>query len=116
MEEVEKAFFYKEITNFPKGVIHHLNRSASFFMGDIMSSLENLIDENYLKNFITSIIKGNLYLPDLTRPGNFYKIPSPRLLIITDFLGFLEKFYTRGYKKDDRNLRELCPIRRKVYY
>jgi len=106
MEEVEKAFFYKEITNFPKGVIHHLHRSASFFMGDIMSSLENLIDENYLKNFITSIIKGNLYLPDLTRPGNFYKIPSPRLLIITDFLGFLEKFYTGGYKRDVRNFKE----------
>jgi len=105
VEKLKKTFLFQELSKFPKGVIHHLHWSAAFFLGDILAGVEKLIDENYNKKLITVIIKGNVYTPSKVRVNQFREIRSPKLLIIEDFIGFLEKFYSGKYKKDIENFK-----------
>jgi len=61
IEKIKKSFLFQELAKFPKGVIHHLHWSAAFYLGDILAGVEKLIDENYNKNLITVIIRGDVY-------------------------------------------------------
>lgn len=106
---VEKTILYGYLRSFRKGCIHHLHWSAAFKLNDVLNTVQSYMLDSVNERSaqapkvkITLILQTELYLEDKTRPESksYLDIPFPRLLIIDDFLGLMDKL-----EKNEKNLK-----------